>query len=131
MREQDLTMFKNTKEDGEAPGIGGTVEHTPVAADSEGMGAVAKDLNAEDGADDLAAASLPVATGPAGRAEPVTTKGEQTRGQIFQAALELFREKGFEATTMVEVAERAGAAKGAAYYYFPGKEAIIQALDLH
>lgn len=59
--------------------------------------------------------------------EPSTGKGEQTRQQIFQCALDLFREKGFDATTMQDVASRAGVAKGAAYYYFPSKEAIIQA----
>ncbi len=60
-------------------------------------------------------------------ASPSTDKGEQTRRHIFRCALELFREQGFEATTMQEVAQRAGVAKGAAYYYFPGKEALIQA----
>jgi AcrR family transcriptional regulator len=59
--------------------------------------------------------------------EPPTDKGEQTRGQIFECALGLFREKGFDATTMQEVALRANVAKSAAYYYFPGKESIIQA----
>jgi AcrR family transcriptional regulator len=58
---------------------------------------------------------------------PATDKGEQTRLLIFRGALELFREQGFEATTMLEVAQRAGVAKGAAYYYFPSKEALIQA----
>jgi AcrR family transcriptional regulator len=53
-------------------------------------------------------------------------KAEQTRRRIFEAALTLFREKGFDATTMQEIAQRAEVAKGAAYYYFPGKEAIIQ-----
>jgi AcrR family transcriptional regulator len=59
--------------------------------------------------------------------EPSTDKGEQTRLHIFQCALKLFRDKGFDATTMQHVASRAGVAKGAAYYYFPSKEAIIQA----
>src|SRR5580698_8929818 len=59
--------------------------------------------------------------------EPVTSKGEETRRHIFECALELFREKGFEATTMQDVAARADVVKSAAYYYFPGKEAIIQA----
>ena len=59
--------------------------------------------------------------------EPTTPKGEQTRTQIFEAALELFREKGFDATTMQDVAARAQVVKSAAYYYFPSKEAIIQA----
>ncbi|RXH54805.1 TetR/AcrR family transcriptional regulator [Granulicella sibirica] len=54
-------------------------------------------------------------------------KGEQTRTHIFQTALALFREKGFDATTMQDVATRAQVVKSAAYYYFPSKEAIIQA----
>src|SRR5258708_4126419 len=61
------------------------------------------------------------------KSEPATTKGEQTREVIFRTALELFRENGLDATTMQEVAARAHVAKGAAYYYFPSKEAIIQA----
>src|ERR1700735_4654519 len=59
--------------------------------------------------------------------EPATDKGEQTRRHILQCALELFREKGFDATTMQDVATRADVAKGATYYYFSSKEAIIQA----
>ncbi|HMG03113.1 MAG TPA: TetR/AcrR family transcriptional regulator [Edaphobacter sp.] len=58
--------------------------------------------------------------------ETAVDKAEQTRRRIFEAALTLFREKGFDATTMQEIAQHAGVAKGAAYYYFPGKEAIIQ-----
>jgi AcrR family transcriptional regulator len=60
------------------------------------------------------------------KTDPLTGKGEQTRRHIFETALLLFREKGFDSTTMQQIAERAGAAKGAAYYYFPSKEAIIQ-----
>jgi AcrR family transcriptional regulator len=56
-----------------------------------------------------------------------TEKGEQTRTAIFECALQLFREKGFDATTMRDVAAQAGVALGGAYYYFPSKEAIIQA----
>jgi AcrR family transcriptional regulator len=59
--------------------------------------------------------------------EPATTKGEQTRELIFQTALELFRERGFDETTMQDIAARAEVAKSAAYYYFPSKDAIIQA----
>jgi AcrR family transcriptional regulator len=61
------------------------------------------------------------------KSDPSTGKGEQTRRQIFEAALELFREKGFDTTTMQDVAARAQVVKSAAYYYFPSKEAIIQA----
>ncbi len=58
---------------------------------------------------------------------PATGKGDRTRGQIFESALELFREQGFDSTTMQEIAKRAAVVKSAAYYYFPSKEAIIQA----
>ena len=54
-------------------------------------------------------------------------KSEQTRQRILEAALELFRVKGFAAATMREVAVAAGVATGAAYYYFPSKEAIVLA----
>jgi AcrR family transcriptional regulator len=59
--------------------------------------------------------------------DPATDKGEQTRKHIFTSALELFRERGFDVTTMQEIATRADVAKSAAYYYFPSKEAIIKA----
>ena len=59
--------------------------------------------------------------------DPTTGKGGQTRRHIFETALVLFREKGFDATTMQQIAERADVVKSAAYYYFPSKEAIIQA----
>ena len=59
--------------------------------------------------------------------EPPTTKGEQTRTAIFLTALELFRDRGFDNTTMQDIAEAAGVAKSAAYYYFPSKEAIVSA----
>jgi AcrR family transcriptional regulator len=49
----------------------------------------------------------------------------ETKPRILQAALELFREKGFEATTMRDIAARAQAATGAAYYYFPSKYAFV------
>ena len=56
-----------------------------------------------------------------------TEKGEQTRNVILDHALRLFRERGIDATTMRDVAKAAGAALGAAYYYFPSKEAIVLA----
>lgn len=56
----------------------------------------------------------------------LTAKGERTRARILDAALELFREQGFEGTTMREVADRAGVSVGNAYYYFAGKEHLVQ-----
>lgn len=55
------------------------------------------------------------------------TKGDLTRERIFTVALNLFREKGFEGTTMREVAAAANMSLGAAYYYFASKEAIVLA----
>src|ERR1700726_4348913 len=53
--------------------------------------------------------------------------GEKTKAVILQTALELFRERGFEVTTMRDIAKAAKVATGAAYYYFPSKEAIVAA----
>jgi AcrR family transcriptional regulator len=52
-------------------------------------------------------------------------KSEETRERIFNAALTLFHERGFETATMREIATKAGVATGAAYYYFASKDAII------
>jgi AcrR family transcriptional regulator len=54
-------------------------------------------------------------------------KGRETRARILAAALARFRKKGFDATTMRDVASDAKVALGAAYYYFPSKEAIVMA----
>jgi AcrR family transcriptional regulator len=54
-------------------------------------------------------------------------KSQETRASILDQAIGQFREKGFEATTVRDVAEAAQVAMGAAYYYFPSKEAIVQA----
>ena len=54
-------------------------------------------------------------------------RGEATRTKIFAAALARFRKHGFDATTMRDVAADADVALGAAYYYFPSKEAIVLA----
>ena len=56
-----------------------------------------------------------------------TARAEDTRRRIYDAALELFREKGFEQTTMRDIAAKAGVALGAAYYYFSAKESIVLA----
>jgi len=52
-------------------------------------------------------------------------KSEETRERILHAALQLFQKRGFEAATMREIAEHAGVATGAAYYYFASKDAIV------
>lgn len=54
-------------------------------------------------------------------------KSEETRVRILEAALKVFRERGFEKATMREIAAEAEVAVGAAYYYFESKEAIVMA----
>ncbi len=56
-----------------------------------------------------------------------TPKGDQTSKLILDTALEMFRERGYEQTTMRAVAEKAGVSLGNAYYYFRSKEHLIQA----
>ena len=55
------------------------------------------------------------------------TKAKETRERILDAALDLFRRRGFQHTTMRQVAREAGMAVGAAYYYFHSKEALVMA----
>jgi AcrR family transcriptional regulator len=56
-----------------------------------------------------------------------TKRAEDTRRKIYDAAMELFREKGFDETTMRDIAAKAGVALGGAYYYFSSKDAIVLA----
>lgn len=56
-----------------------------------------------------------------------TAKAEETRERILDAALQLFRQRGFDETTMREIAHEAGVATGAAYYYFRSKEELVMA----
>jgi AcrR family transcriptional regulator len=58
--------------------------------------------------------------------EPQRTKrGETSRAAIFNAALELFQERGYEATTMRAITDRAGVSLGSSYHYFPSKEHLV------
>jgi AcrR family transcriptional regulator len=53
-------------------------------------------------------------------------KSEQTRALILETALRLFRERGYDGTTMRAIAEQAGVSVGNAYYYFASKEHLVQ-----
>ena len=53
-------------------------------------------------------------------------RAEQTRAAIVAAALRLFRENGYEATTMRAIAREADVSTGNAYYYFSSKEELVQ-----
>ena len=53
---------------------------------------------------------------------------EARPGELLDAALNLFVEKGFTATRMEEVAKRAGVSKGTVFLYFPSKEELFKAV---
>jgi len=62
--------------------------------------------------------------GPDDGATP--SKSEQTRALILETAMRLFQEHGYDKTTMRAIAKEAGVSVGNAYYYFAGKEHLIQ-----
>jgi AcrR family transcriptional regulator len=68
---------------------------------------------------------------PAAAADPAhrprQRRKEARPGEIVEAALALWAEKGFAATRLEDVAARAGIAKGTIYLYFPSKEALFEA----
>jgi AcrR family transcriptional regulator len=50
----------------------------------------------------------------------------RSRERLLQAAVELVSERGYEATTLGDIADRAGSARGLVSYYFPGKRRLVQ-----
>lgn len=58
----------------------------------------------------------------------MAAKAERTRTVLVDTALRLFREQGYEATTMRLIATQAGVSQGNAYYYFEGKDAFVHEL---
>jgi len=58
------------------------------------------------------------------------SKGEQTRQTILEAAYDLFLSQGYAATSMRQIASRAGLALGGIYNHFESKEAIFSELIL-
>ena len=61
----------------------------------------------------------------AGGSEP-----KSTRERILDAALDQFIEKGFDKTSLREIAEQLGVTKAALYYHFASKEDILMALHM-
>ena len=64
---------------------------------------------------------------PDQHSEPAPGRGEATRQAIVETALGLFRERGYDKTTMRAIATEAGVSVGNAYYYFASKEHLVQA----
>ncbi|GHE03009.1 TetR/AcrR family transcriptional regulator [Streptomyces alanosinicus] len=50
----------------------------------------------------------------------------RSRERLLQAAVELVDERGFDAATLGDIADRAGSARGLVSYYFPGKRQLVQ-----
>ncbi|MER7332457.1 MULTISPECIES: TetR family transcriptional regulator [unclassified Micromonospora] len=56
---------------------------------------------------------------------------EDTRQRLFEAAVQLIAEQGFSATTVDDIAARAGVAKGTVYYNFESKTVLFEELLRH
>ncbi|WP_298208842.1 TetR/AcrR family transcriptional regulator [Acidovorax sp.] len=69
---------------------------------------------------------------PSSTSAAAGTKRERRKearpGELLEAALDLFVEKGFAATRVDEVAARAGVSKGTLFLYFPSKEELFKAV---
>ncbi|KAF4410575.1 MULTISPECIES: TetR/AcrR family transcriptional regulator [Streptomyces] len=60
-----------------------------------------------------------------------STRRRATRSKLYDAAVTLIAEKGFSATSVEEIAERAGVAKGTVYYNFASKNELFEELLRH
>ncbi len=61
----------------------------------------------------------------------LTPKAQETRQRIFDTAVKLFMEKGYEETTMRDIAAEAECSLGLAYRYFETKEVVVIELYRH
>ena len=64
-----------------------------------------------------------------GRPKGRSRRGDASERALFDAALQLFSEQGFEKTTLRQIARRAGVSPGLLYRYFPSKRAVVLALN--
>ena len=63
-----------------------------------------------------------------GRPPGPTAQGAAARSRLYATALELIAERGYEATTLRDIAAAAGVSVGLLYRYFPSKQAVVIAL---
>jgi AcrR family transcriptional regulator len=133
-----------------ARAVGRTDSHDEVRP--EAPDAVVHELSAPEppaGADDETP-PLPGATTPAAPAVPAEPeqpargrrgrralrgpglrerRRQQTRATIIEAAAELFAERGFDAVSVVEIAQRAGVVEKTVFNHFPVKEGLVFEAD--
>lgn len=60
--------------------------------------------------------------------KPPTLNDDERAVDIYRKAAKIFREKGFDATSMGDIAEAVDLTKGGLYYYIKGKEALLFAI---
>ena len=63
-----------------------------------------------------------------GRPPGRTTHGETTRRRVYEAAIALIGERGYQAATLRDVATRVGVSPALLYRYFPNKRSVVLAL---
>lgn len=63
-----------------------------------------------------------------GRPPGQTEQGQAARKHLYDAAIRLIALRGYEATTLRDIALRAGVSAGLLYRYFPSKRAVVLAL---
>jgi len=56
------------------------------------------------------------------------TRARDTKAEIHQAALELFSTRGYEKTSLREIAERVGITKASLYYHYSSKHELLKAI---
>jgi len=63
-----------------------------------------------------------------GRPPGQTAQGAAARDRLYATAIQLIATRGYEETTLREIAREAGVSVGLLYRYFPGKQAVVIAL---
>src|SRR5688500_13177469 len=63
-----------------------------------------------------------------GRPPGLTIQGAAARDRLYATAMRLIAVRGYEATTLRDVAKEAGVSVGLLYHYFPSKQAVVIAL---
>jgi len=58
----------------------------------------------------------------------ISKDADERKNEILDVANELFARKGFDATTISDIIEKVGVARGTVYYHFKSKEDIMDAL---
>jgi AcrR family transcriptional regulator len=64
------------------------------------------------------------------KTQALTRDAASTRERILNVALDLFSDKGYDGTSLREIAEQLGVTKAALYYHFASKEDILMALHM-